>query len=96
MDTRVSVDEAREHLDEMLCTVRDGKQPVTIERNGEAVAVVISREQFERFQEAAKRRFFEVVRELQRANEGEDPDEVMRIVTEEVEAVRRERRARGT
>jgi prevent-host-death family protein len=88
---RLSVREARANLADVLGAVYYTHEPVTIERKGRAMAVLVSPEQFERFQRDEKERFFETVRELQRRNADVDLDEALRDVTEIVEEVRRER-----
>ena len=91
---RLSVREARANLAELLGAVYYTHEPVTIERKGRAMAVLVSPEQFERFQRDEKERFFEIVRELQRRNEDVDLAEALRDVTAIVEEVRQERHER--
>ncbi len=55
------------------------------------MAVLNSPEWFEEHQEQVKARFFPAVDEVQRVNVDEDPDEVLRDVTEIVDRVRQER-----
>src|SRR5229473_4131468 len=91
---RVSVGQARANLADLLGTVYYGREPVIVERKGKPLAVWISPEQFEKFEEyqkQAKERFFRAVDEVQRQNADEDPDAVLRDVTEIVEQVRKER-----
>ena len=93
---RISAKEARDNFGDLLGSVRYGGQPVIVEKKGKPFAVVISPEDFERFQEIAREQFFETVREIQQANKDADPDEVLADVTEAVEAVRQERYERKT
>lgn len=90
----VSIGQARANMSELLGSVYYGREPVIVERKGKPVAVWISPEQFqklEEYQQQAKERFFRAVDEVQRLNADEDPDAVLRDVTEIVEQVRRER-----
>jgi prevent-host-death family protein len=94
MTKRVSVGQARANLADLIGAVYYGKEPVVVERKGKPMAVWISPEQFEQFEEyqkQARERFFQATDELQRLNADEDPDAVLRDVTEIVEQVRRER-----
>ena len=61
------------------------------EKSGRPVAVLISPEQWERYQQQTRERFFAAVDRLQERNREMDPEEVERDVTEAVEEVRRER-----
>jgi prevent-host-death family protein len=87
---RISAKEARAKFGDVLGSVRYGGEPVIVEKKGRPFAVLISPEDFERFQMFAKERFFEVVRAIQQENEGVGPDEVFADVTQVVEAVRQE------
>src|SRR5215207_8005246 len=88
---RMSVRDTRANFSDVLAQVRYGQEPVVVERNGRAMAVLISPEQWQRYQDQARRRFFEAVDELQERNRDADPAEVERDVAEAVEEVRRER-----
>lgn len=90
MSKSMSVREARANFSDVLGMVYYGKVPVTIERKGKPVAVLINPDLWDRLQELAKQRFFEVVDEIRRDNADKDPDEVYRDVTAVVEEVRRE------
>jgi prevent-host-death family protein len=93
---RVSAKEARSNFSDLLGSVHYGGDPVIVEKKGRPFAVLISPEDFERFQMIAKEQFFETVREIQQANKDADPQEVLRDVTEAVEAVRQEEYAGKT
>ena len=93
---RISAKEARDNFSDLLGSVQYGGNPVIVEKKGRPFAVVISPEDFERFQEIVREQFFETVREIQQANKDADPDQVLRDVTEVVEAVRQERYERKT
>ena len=92
---RMSAKEARAKFGDVLGLVHDAKEPVVIEKKGKPMAVLISPDQYERFQEEVDRRFREAVTELRRRNADLDPDVVLRDVTEAVEEVRREQHERG-
>lgn len=93
---RISAKEARDNFSDLLGSVHYGGQPVIVEKKGRPFAVMISPEDFERFQTIAKEQFFETVREIQQANKDADPEQVLADVTEAVEAVRREEYERET
>lgn len=91
MTKRFSVEDARANFSDVLGLVSDGQEPVIVERGGWPVAVVISPQQWEDYQQCVKDRFFAAVDRLQERNRDKDPEEVERVVTEAVEEVRRER-----
>jgi len=83
----------RDRLGEILDEAHYQGNEFVIQRRGKPLAAIIpySRyEQMERRREAA----FKVFHEIWEANKDVDPEEVARIVEEEVEARRRERRKR--
>src|ERR1035437_2734219 len=86
---RMSVREARANFGDLLGSVHYTKEPVIVEKQGRPFAVVISTEDFEQLNQA-REEFFAVIDRIQARNEDKDPDEVMRDVTAEVEAVRQE------
>jgi prevent-host-death family protein len=93
---RISAKDARNNFGDLLGQVRYSGEPVIVEKQGRPFAVLISPEDFERFQTIAKEQFFETVREIQQANKDVDPDQVLADVTEAVEAVRQEEYERKT
>lgn len=91
---RITAKEARDNFTDLLGTVYYGKEAVVVEKQGRPFAVVISPDafkQYEEFKAAAKKRFFEIVDEIQAANKDTDFEKVLVDVTKEVEAVRRKR-----
>ena len=96
MTRRISAKEARNNFGDLLGSVRYSGDPVIVEKKGRPFAVLISPEDFERFQQIAKEQFFETVREIQQANKDVNPDQVLADVTEAVEAVRQEEYERKT
>jgi prevent-host-death family protein len=93
---RVSAKEARSNFSDLLGSVRYSGDPVIVEKKGRPFAVMISPEDFERFQQLAKEQLFDTVREIHKANKDADPDEVLADVTQAVEAVRQEEYERNT
>jgi prevent-host-death family protein len=93
---RISVKEARSNFSDLLGSVRYSGDPVIVEKKGRPFAVMISPEDFERFQAVAKERFFETARAIQQDNKDADPEQVLADVTEAVEAVRQEEYADKT
>ena len=91
MPKRLAVKDARANFSDVLSQVYYGQEPVIVERKGKPVAVLISPEQWERYQQQTKERLFEAIDRLQERNRDTDPEEVERDVTEAVEEVRRER-----
>lgn len=91
---RISAKEARDNFTDLLGMVYYGKEPVIVEKGGRPFAVVIDPEAFKRYEDfktAAKKRFFEIVDEIQAANKDTDYKKVLRDVTKEVEVVRKNR-----
>ncbi len=88
---RFSVKDARAHFTDLLGMVCYGKEAIVVERRGHAMAVLISPEQWERYQRLAHESTFAAAREVHALNPDVSPEEVERIVAEEVEAVRKER-----
>ncbi|HUG14893.1 MAG TPA: hypothetical protein VMM78_07700 [Thermomicrobiales bacterium] len=78
---------------EFLDSMRGTNEPVVLDANGDTVAVVLSRDKYERLLAAEQEewdRLWAVVDAVHERNEDLDPDEVLRAVTEDVEEVRKE------
>lgn len=90
MTTRLSAEEARENFSDVLGRVCDGQEPIIVERKGKPVAVLISPEQYERYERYVMEQLRKTVDELRRLNADIDPDEGFRDVSAIVEEVRRE------
>ncbi|MCL5957731.1 MAG: type II toxin-antitoxin system Phd/YefM family antitoxin [Chloroflexi bacterium] len=86
---RMSAREARANFGDLLGSVYYTKEPVIIERKGRPFAVVINPEDFQKLQKEQERAWT-VVDRVRNRNADRDPDEVLRDVTAEVEAVRQE------
>jgi prevent-host-death family protein len=93
--TKVTVTQIRDNFAEYLSRVRFGRETVTVEKQGKPLAVIISPEQFEALQKAAREQFGTIVQKIQARNAHVSAEEVMRDVTEEVEAFRQEEYERG-
>jgi prevent-host-death family protein len=94
MTKRMSVKDARANFADLLAQVRYGQEPVIVERKGRPMAVLISPEQWQHYQDQVRSRFFDAVDQLQALNCDADPEQVERDVAEAVEEVRRERHER--
>jgi PHD/YefM family antitoxin component YafN of YafNO toxin-antitoxin module len=70
--------------------VQTGNEVIVVEQDGKPVAVVISPDQYERYREAARERFFQTVDQIRADNAAEDPDQIYEDVTAVVEQVRQE------
>jgi prevent-host-death family protein len=88
MVKHISSKDAREHFSDLLGSVYYTKEPVIVEKKGKPVAVVISPEQYEAIQKEEER-LWRIVDEIRNRNKDNDPDEVLRDVTEVVEEVRK-------
>ncbi len=91
---KVTAKEARDNFTDLLGTVYYGKEPVVVEKQGRPFAVVINPQEFKKYEDfktAAKRRFFEIVDEIQAGNKDRSFEKVLEDVTKEVETVRRKR-----
>lgn len=97
MPNRVTAKQARDNFTDILGMVYYGKTPVVVERKGRAFAVVVNPEEYEKYEkykDAARKRIFEIIEEIQTANKGAEYEEVLKDVTDEVEKVRQEMYAR--
>jgi len=94
MVKHMSSREARANFADLLGAVYYTNEAVIVEKKGKPVAVVISPTAYQAFQEAIARDWA-VIGELQAANAGRDPDEVMADVGAAVKEVRAERQSRS-
>jgi prevent-host-death family protein len=85
-------------MSDIIKKVSQQEARVVVEENGKPVAAIISAQDLQRFSqlEAQRRERFKVVEEIQARNRDKDPEEVERVVAEEIEAMRQERRERRT
>ncbi|MBI4035697.1 type II toxin-antitoxin system Phd/YefM family antitoxin [Candidatus Daviesbacteria bacterium] len=95
---KMTAKEARDNFTDLLGTVYYGKEVVMVEKKGRPFAVVINPSEYENYQnfkKVAKKRFFELVDEIQAANKDKSFDKIYKDVTKIVEEVRKERYAKG-
>ena len=86
---RMSAREARANFSDLLGRVYRTKEPVIVEKKGRSFAVVINVEDYE-WLVAEREKAWSVLRSVQERNAAENPDDVLREVTAEVEATRQE------
>ncbi|MGH2459696.1 MAG: type II toxin-antitoxin system Phd/YefM family antitoxin [Chloroflexota bacterium] len=86
---RMSAREARANFSDLLGQVYYTKEPVIVEKKGRPFAVVINPEDYE-WLVAEREKAWSAIRSIQERHADKDPDEVLRDVTAEVEAVRQE------
>lgn len=86
----ITAKEARDNFADLLGMVYYGKESVTIEKQGRPFAVVVHPDQYERFKQIAKERFFEIVDTVQAKNKNVSPKKVLKNVTKVVEEVRQD------
>lgn len=91
MTKTVSAAEARANLGDVLNGVYYTKEPVIVQKKGKTVAVIISPEEYERYQRERDARAWAAMDALGERNADKDPDEVLAEVTVIVEEVRQER-----
>ncbi|MGI8420481.1 MAG: type II toxin-antitoxin system Phd/YefM family antitoxin [Candidatus Levyibacteriota bacterium] len=91
----VNVTQVRDNLSDILGRVKFGEEIVTVEKKGKPYAVIISPEQYEAYQKAAKEKLFSLVDKIQSRNTQYSEEEVMKDVTQVVEEVRQETYEQG-
>jgi PHD/YefM family antitoxin component YafN of YafNO toxin-antitoxin module len=84
----ISARNATANFADVLGSISQSKETITVEEAVEPVAVVISPEDY---REQAWQRFWATVDRIRERNAEKDPDEIYRDVTEVVEEVRQER-----
>lgn len=84
----ITAKEARDNFADLLGMVYYGNESVIVEKQGRPFAVVVSPEQYKRFKQIAKERFFKIVDEIQTKNKNVSPEKVFKDVTNVVEEVR--------
>jgi len=84
----ITAKEARDNFSDLLGMVYYGKESVIVEKQGRPFAVVVNPEQYEKFKQIAKERFFETVDKIQAKNKNVSPKKVLKDVTRVVEEVR--------
>jgi prevent-host-death family protein len=94
MKRTISAVEARKRLGEILESVYYRGDEVVIERAGKPMAVVIPSSRYEVL-ERQRRRLLDMIEEVHERNKDVDEKEIERLVEEEIQAARAERRARA-
>lgn len=87
MEKELGVTKAREMLRTILDEVQYRGDKYVISRHGEPAAAVVPLEIYENWKKR-RRRLLELIQEVQEANEGADPEEVMRDALEAQQAIR--------
>ena len=91
MARTLSTQEAKSQFDELARSLAATREAVIIEDGGKPVMVVITPEDYERLRQADERaRLWAAIEAVGQRNADLDPDEVLRDVTETVDAVRQE------
>ncbi len=98
----VSIDELRSNLADIVSRVTYANDKVVVKKHNRDVAMIISLDEYEKLMDPTKRlskiEWNEHVTKLDSIRNKippQDPDELDRIIDEEVEAVRAEKRAKG-
>ena len=92
MTTRLSVEEAKATLADVLRRVREGDRAEIVDTDGTPLAVILSPQDLERSEGDRHRDFFDIVDDIHARNRDVDPDEVLRDVTAVVEEIRKGRK----
>ncbi len=98
----VSIDELRSNLADIVNRVTYAKARIVVKKYNRDAAIIISLDEYEKLMDPTKRlnklKWNEHVTKLDSIRNkipSQDPDELDRIIDEEVEAVRAEKRAKG-
>jgi prevent-host-death family protein len=86
----MSSKEARNNFSDIVGSVFYTREPVVVEKNGKPMAVVISPDDYARYEKAEKQQLFKTIREIQEHNRDKDPDEIEADIQAAVEDVRQE------
>ena len=88
MERRLGITEARKQLAQIIDRVKYKGENYIIVRHGQEAAAVVPMDVYHRWK-ADREQLFKVIREVQTANPGADPDQVMREVLETQQSIRR-------
>ncbi len=94
MEKVINSSSLRSRLSPVLDEVQFNRDNYIIERKGKPAAAIVPLELYENWRRN-RDQFFEIVHEVQQANQSADPDEVMRLVLEAQQAVRNESASMG-
>jgi prevent-host-death family protein len=86
----MSSKEARANFSDIVGSVFYTKEPVVVEKNGKPMAVVISPDDYTRYQKAEKQQLLQTIREIREHNRDKDPEEIEADIAAAVEEVRQE------
>jgi len=86
----MNVADAGANFTGVIRAVHDTQEPLIVEDDGERLAVLISPEDYDGYEQYVMSRFNAAVDELRRRNADNDPDEVFRDLSAIVEDVRQE------
>jgi len=86
----MSDQQVQENFSELLDSVKSSNDRVIVERMGKPSVVLLSADEYEELARLQRERNWAVIQQLRDDNADVDPDELMRDVTDAVEAVREE------
>jgi len=87
METQLGITEARKQLARIIDAVKYEGDKYIIVRHGQPAAAVVPMEVYRKWKRD-RQELFDVIRKIQAANVGADPDQVMKEVLEAQQAVR--------
>src|SRR5438552_18672197 len=87
---RMSSREARANFSDLLGQVYYTKEPVIVEKKGKPMAVVVSPDDYERYQKSDKERLFQKIHAIQERNKEKDPADIEANIAQALEEVRQE------
>lgn len=90
MVRRLSSKEARSNFADIIGSVFYTNEAVVVEKNGKPMAVVISPDDYARYQKSEKQQLFQTIREIQEHNHDKDPEEMEADIAAAVADVRQE------
>lgn len=90
MVRRMSSKEARNNFSDIVGSVFYTKEPVVVEKNGRPMAVVISPDDYARYQKSEKQQLFQTIRQIQKHNRDKDPEAMEADIAAAVEEARQE------
>lgn len=96
MTTKMGAKQARTNFSELLGSVHYGHETVVVEKAGKPFVVVISPEQYARYQELVRERAIQAMERVHKRNDDLDPERLEWDVADVVEQVRQERYERRT
>lgn len=92
MTRTISIQDAERDLAAVLSGIEDAKEIIVVDDAGNPVAIVMSPEHY---RSVRRERAWALIRQVQDRNADQDPNNVLREVTEIVEEVRQEQHERG-